>query len=270
MNRSGKKTAADIWEFQRDTLNLMAKAIAPIMAETLTKHEETRTMGEILSQWDFHDDQNQAAPIIFQAVYRDFARLVFIDELGEDLTGTMLSNWYFWQERLQRMILNNNSSWFDDQNTAEVTESRDDLFYQAALNAVQDLSGRLGSIPGKWRWGKIHRIEYLNPIRQKGIGKGVLGGGSHPVSGSGETLRRNMYDFNRPFDVIISDSLRMVADLGDSEKVLAVLPGGVSGRTFHPHAKDQIDSFIKGEKEFWWFSDAAIRAHTETTLMLVP
>jgi penicillin amidase len=270
MNRSGKKTAADLWEFQRDTLNLMAKAIAPIMAKALTKPEETRRIGEILFQWDFQDDQSQAAPTIFQAIYRDFARRVFTDELGEVLTDTMLSNWYFWQERLQRMILDNNSSWFDDHSTVEVTETRDDLFYQAALNVAQDLSGRLGSKPEKWLWGKIHRIDYLNPIRQKGIGKGVLGGGSHPVSGSGETLRRNMYDFNRPFDVIISDSLRMVADLGDSEKVLAVLPGGVSGRTFHPHAKDQIDSFIKGEKEFWWFSDAAIRAHTETTLILVP
>jgi len=76
-------------------------------------------------------------------------------------SGTMLSNWYFWQERLKRMVTDNDSSWFDDQNTADVIETRDDLFYQGALKAAQDLSGRLGSIPGKWLWGKIHRIEYL-------------------------------------------------------------------------------------------------------------
>jgi len=122
-----------------------------------------------------------------------------------------------------------------------------------AVNDVQTLSALL-----------------VNPIRQKGIGKGVLDSGSHPVSGSGETLRRNLYDFNRPFEVIISDSLRMVADLGDTQKVLAVIPGGVSSRTFQPHAKDQIDSFIKGDKVFWWFSDAAIGDHTETTLILSP
>lgn len=116
----------------------------------------------------------------------------------------------------------------------------------------------------------MHRIEYLNPIRRKGIGKGLLGGGSHRVGGSCETLRRNIYDFNRPFDVIISDSLRMVADLADPEKVLAVLPGGVSGRTFHPHATDQIKPFMSGEKMYWWFSDEAIRDHAKMTLILVP
>ncbi|MEA3233002.1 MAG: penicillin acylase family protein [Thermodesulfobacteriota bacterium] len=183
---------------------------------------------------------------------------------------TMLNNWYFWQERLQRMVLENDSPWFDDQKTTDVTETRDDLFYRAAWNATKDLSGQMGSKPEKWLWGKIHHIEYLNPIRRKGIGKGVLGGGFHPVGGSGETLRRNFYAFKQPFDVIVSDSLRMVADLGDPEKVLAVLPGGVSGRTFHPHAKDQVDRFIEGEKVYWWFSDAAIRGHAETTLLLKP
>jgi len=88
------------------------------------------------------------------------------------------------------------------------------------------------------------------------------------VSGSSETLLRNDYDFNKPFDVTVSDSMRMVSDLGDPEKVLAVLPGGVSGRLFHPHTKDQLKPFISGEKVFWWFSDKAIQAHTRTTLVL--
>jgi len=81
---------------------------------------------------------------------------------------------------------------------------------------------------------------------------------------------RNYYAFNKPFKVIISDSLRMVADLADTEKILAVLPGGVSGRLFHPHTKDQIKAFISGEKVYWWFSDKAIQAHTQTTLVLNP
>ncbi len=270
IDRPGKKTAADFWKFQQDTLNLMAKTIAPIMAEALLKHEKTRPMGKVLSEWDFRDDQDQAGPTIFQAVYRHFARLVYSDELGDELSATMLNNWYFWQERLQQMVVENDTAWFDDKKTLAVTESRDDLFYQAALIAAGELSAQLGSRPEKWLWGKVHRIEYLNPIRQKGLGKGWLGGGSHPVGGSCETLRRNIYDFNQPFNVIISDSLRMVADLGDTEKVMAILPGGVAGRTFHPHAKDQIERFIKGEKAYWWFSDAAIGDHAETVLNLTP
>ena len=97
-----------------------------------------------------------------------------------------------------------------------------------------------------------------------------MGGGSHPALGSGETLGRGIYHFKDPFEVKVFASLRMVADLGDPDKVLAVLPGGVSGRLFDPHGKDQIDSFINGNKVYWWFSDAAIKAHSRNTLVLKP
>jgi penicillin amidase len=58
--------------------------------------------------------------------------------------------------------------------------------------------------------------------------------------------------------------------MGDPEKVLAVLPGGVSGRLFHPHTKDQVKPFISGKKVYWWFSDETIQAHTQSTLLLNP
>jgi penicillin amidase len=65
-------------------------------------------------------------------------------------------------------------------------------------------------------------------------------------------------------------SLRFVADMGDDEKLMAVLPGGASGRTFHPHQKDLVDAFMDGSVQYWWFSDAAIKAHAQKTLTLVP
>jgi penicillin G amidase len=223
-------------------------------------------MGEILSAWDFRDDPDKAGPAIFQAVYREFALLVFEDELGEDLARTMLDNWYFWVERLQAMVLEGSSPWFDNVKTEGVTESRDALFYQAALRAGEELSASLGKDPSRWLWGKIHRMEFFSPVRRKGIGKGLLGAGSHAAPGSGETLYRGMYGFNEPFDVTVSASLRMVVDLGDEDKVLAVLPGGVSGRLFHPHAKDQVEAFMNGDKVYWWFSDKAIKSMREPGL----
>jgi penicillin amidase len=167
-------------------------------------------------------------------------------------------------------VVEGKSSWFDNVTTSDIKESRDDLFHQAALAAAADLGSRLGENPAKWLWGKVHRLEFVSPIRREGFGKGLLGGGSHPAPGSGETLGRGIYGFNDPFDVEVFASLRMVADLGDPDKVLAVLPGGVSGRLFDKHGKDQIESFINGNKVYWWFSDAAIKAHSRNTLILKP
>jgi penicillin amidase len=168
------------------------------------------------------------------------------------------------------MVVEGNPAWFDNANTADIKESRDDLFHQAALTAAADLESSLGKDPAKWLWGKVHRVEFVSPVRREGFGKGLVGGGTHPALGSGQTLGRGIYGFNDPFDVTTFASLRMVADLGDPDKVLAVLPGGVSGRLFDKHSKDQIESFINGSKVYWWFSDAAIKAHNRNTLILKP
>jgi penicillin amidase len=268
LDAPGKKSAADHWQYQRDTVNLMAKRIAPLMAKAFLTREETKAMGEILSRWDYRDDPDKAGPTIFQAVYRHFALLVFQDELGDGLAQTMLHDWYFWEERLQAMVLEGTSPWFDNVKTDKVKETRDELFFQAGLKAAEDLGSSLGKDPAQWHWGKVHQMEFVNPIRRKGFGKGLLGGGSHPAAGSCETLYRGIYDFKEPFGVTISASLRMVADLSDQDKILAVLPGGVCGRLFHAHTKDQVEAFMNGEKVYWWFSDKAIKEHIRAVLTL--
>jgi penicillin amidase len=268
LDSPGRKSTDDHWQYQRDTANGMAKRIAPLMAKAMVTHEATKPMGELLSRWNFRDDPAEAAPAVFQAVYTHFALLVFQDELGEDLAKTMLGDWYFWEERLQAMVLEGTSPWFDNVKTDKLKETRDDLFYQAGLKAAHDLESSLGKDPQQWLWGKVHQIEFVNPIRRKGFGKGLLGSGSHPAPGSGETLCRGIYDFNEPFGVTVSASLRMVADLSDEDKILAVLPGGVCGRLFNPHTKDQIEAFMNGEKVYWWFSDKAIKDHSRAVLTL--
>ncbi len=270
LDRPGLKTADDHWQYQRDTLNLMAKKIAPIMATALGRSDDTAALSRILSQWDYHDAVDQVAPTIFQTVYRNFALLTFKDELGENLARTMLDNWYFWQERLMKMVIENDAAWFDDITTKSIRETRDDTFLEAARDATDWLKSEIGNDPDRWVWGKLHSIEHVSPIRRQGFGKGLVGSGKISVGGSSETLLRNYYSFSNPFDVIVSDSMRMVADLSDTEKVLGVLPGGVTGRLFHPHTKDQIEPFISGEKVYWWFSDEAIKAHAKSTLVLNP
>ncbi len=97
-----------------------------------------------------------------------------------------------------------------------------------------------------------------------------MGGGSHPMGGSGDTLYRSAYEIDSPFAVRTSASLRMVADLGDPDKVYAVLPGGVSERLFDRHRRDQVRPFMDGEKRAWWFSDAMIRRYARHHLELKP
>ncbi|MFH1134650.1 MAG: penicillin acylase family protein [Pseudomonadota bacterium] len=270
LNASGRTSAEEQWAFQRDVVNPMAGKIVPIMVNALKQHDDSRPMADVLSGWDCRDQPDAAGPAVFQAVYREFVKLTYQDELGRALADRMLMNWYFWQERTLALVLEGTSNWFDDIGTPDRVETRDDLFHQAAQKAFQEFSPTLGPDPAAWAWGKIHRHEFVSPLFRSGPLKGLLGGGSHPAPGSGETLYRGLYAFEDPFKVRISASLRLVVDLGDPDKMLAVLPGGTSGRLFDPHLTDQLQPFMEGEKKYWWFSDQAIKEHARSTLRLVP
>ena len=270
MSIPGQKTVEDHWNYQRDDMNVFARRVAPIMAQALISNPETAQMARVLQNWDYRDRIDSNAPSIFQAIYRHLARLTYEDELGPDLAASMLQTWYFWQERLETMIVEGHSRWFDIISTTDKKETLSELIHMAAVQAKTELTNKLGKDIDDWQWGKLHQMVYTNPIRRSGIGKRLLGGGSYPMGGSGETLFRGLYDFNNPDDFQYSAALRMVADLSDDEKVIAVLNGGVTGRTFHPNFKNQIEAYHDGSKLYWWFSDQKIQEHKKSELTLVP
>jgi penicillin amidase len=262
--------AVDHWRYQRDILNLKAAGIAPLMAKALLKYPDTAEMGRRLGTWNHLDSADQVAPTLFHAIFNEFARLVYVDELGETATDIMLSNTCYWDERLLSMIEEGISPWFDDIRTPDIKETQDMLWHRAALNAAARLAASWGKDRAAWQWGKVHRYEFISPIARKGPLKRWLGGGTYPAEGSGDTLCRAKSAYGDLSKVTLMASLRMVVDLGDPDKLLAVLPGGVTGRLFDPHTTDQIKPFIDGKVVYWWFSDKAIKDHTKHELTLIP
>jgi penicillin amidase len=269
LDRPGTISAEEHWRYLWDTKNTMAAELAPVMAAALASHDDTSAMAEILRAWDMLDQPDAVAPTIFQATYREFARLTFEDELGVDVVERMLDSYYFWHERLARLCSENGNDWFDDVTTRE-RESRDDLFHRAALLAREELTERLGPDMQDWRWGRVHTVTFYSPTIPGKLAADLLGGGTVPKDGSGQTINRATYRFATPFEAVYIASLRFVADLGDPDKVMAVVSGGTSGRQFDPHLQDQLEAWQSGEPRYWWFSDDAIRAHTRHELRLDP
>lgn len=265
-------TVDDFWAWQRDVFNPMAAAVAPVLARALETDETTRTLGEILAGWDHQDRPDGAAPLIFQEVYRRLALLMFSDEMGRDTAEAMLDNLYFWQERLQRLVVDGGAdaeSWIDDVGT-ESRETLDELIVTAGRQAAESLAESQGADPHGWHWGSRHYLKLVHALRRDGRGSDLLGTGPLPMGGSPETLYRGGYKFNAPYATSFAASLRWVVDFADPEKVQGVLPGGIAGRIFHPHYKDQVPAFMSGEPLWWWFSDDAIEAHAEHRLRLLP
>jgi penicillin amidase len=270
LSQPGPKPASAHWQYQRDTDNLLARELAPIVAGALEREPKTNALAKLLKAWDHRDQKEQAAPLIFQAVMLEYARQLFIDELGPRITRVLLPDLYFWQERLLAITKAHDSAWFDDIRTKDKKETRDDILRRAALTALHELSERLGPDPAAWRWGQVHALELVSPLRRKGFGKELLGTGPMPMGGSAETIYRARFAPDKPFDVTICAALRMVVDMADPDKIMAVLPGGVVGRQFNPHQTDQVPAFMNGQVLYWWFSDQAISQNTKHELVLKP
>ena len=81
---------------------------------------------------------------------------------------------------------------------------------------------------------------------------------------------RALYPFNQPYATKVNDSMRIIMDLADPEKVEFHFPGGVSERWFDPRNKNFLDAYLAGEKRYLWFGDEAIARNADTTLTLRP
>jgi penicillin amidase len=180
-----------------------------------------------------------------------------------------LGETYYWQQRFLQSCEAGGSEWFDDSRT-QVVENRDDIIRRAGHNALEALSRDHGADIAGWHWGDAHTVTFAHPFIPGKDAARWLGGGTHALSGSGETLQRGVYDFNAPYEASFIDSVRMVVDLSDDEKVIAHFPGGASERLFDPWNKNFVGDYISGDKRYWWFSDEAIEANKKYELILAP
>ncbi len=261
----------DHWRFLHDTLNVQARRLTPIFVAALREDERFRRETEILDAWRFDDRADAVGPTLYHALYERLVYRLVEDELGAELANTYIYYRYYWGERLDAMLESDRSTWFDRKDTPQV-ETRADLIRSAAAEAFAELRSRLGDDVDTWKWGRVHTVAFVSPLREEGFGRDLLGAGAHPLGGSGETVSRARYYFDGSwgFDVVNLSSLRFVADLADDEKAIGVISGGVAARQWHPNQADQVGPWLEGVPLYWWLSDAAVRAHAEHELRLVP
>ena len=270
LGSASQMTVDEHWKLMRDDRNLQSDALRRSITAALKDDATHRDLAAILEKWDGVDRADQAAPLVYQALYREIALGTFSDELGEDTVNDMLSTWYFWQQRFDALLATPDATWFDDVRTADRRETLADVIRGAAPRARAQIEAAQGKDPAKWAWGKAHTLRFVSPLRRSGAGQGLLGGFTVERSGSGETLNRGVYDFNKPYDVNFFASMQWVVDFGDADKIEAVLAGGVSERHFQPHQTDQARLWAAGQRRAWWFNPAKAEANAKTRMVLAP
>ena len=268
LNLAENMTTADQLALMLDTQNLQAPRLLPALIETLGASEDHADLAALLAEWDGRDDADAAAPLLYHRLYHQIAYETFVDEMGEALVNEYLKSWYVWQERFDRLVATPDAAWFNDTRT-EQRETLPDLILRAADIVRPRLVERHGEDPANWTWGSEHRIYFFSLLRPTGPERDAFGFAERPMSGSGETLMRARTTFMSE-TVEFFASMRFVADLGDDDKVEAVLSGGAVDRQFHPHQKDQLPAWSDGELSNWWLAPDRVREHAVTRQTLNP
>jgi len=264
----GMRTA-DQSALMMDAQNLQARRLLPALVSALQADPAQADLARILAAWDGRDDKALAAPLIYHSLYERLAYETYVDEMDDKLARAWLGQWYAWQERFDELVKTPDSPWFDDIRTPQ-KETLPDLLRRVAAAVRPELQARHGADPAQWKWGDEHRIVFVSPLRRSGTGRDFLGYAEAPMSGSGATLLRALNPFMGGFNVEFFASMRLVADMGDDEKIEAVVSGGVVDRQFHPHQKDQLPAWTEGRLLNWWFAPKQVEAHSVRRQELVP
>ena len=263
-------TVGDMSDIQLDDRNPMAAVLTPYLLGIHLPSGYYSDGQRLLDGWDFHQGPDSAAAAYYNVVWRELLERTFDDELPSDVQPDGGDRWF---QVVTDLLTRPGDKWWDDIETDDVVETRDDIL-EASLKAARDeLTKRQSPDADEWSWGQLHRLELRSStLGESGIGviEALFNRGPWAVGGGGAIPDATGWDATEGYDVVWAPSMRMVVPLDDLDGARWINLTGESGHAFHPHYTDQTELYVRGETLPWVFSQDAVEDATEDELTLTP
>ncbi len=253
-------TVADCMALQTDEVSGRAIAMLKIMWPDFSEYEGLAVAR--LMEWDAVMDSGSDGAALYARLMLDLGRAVSGDEALRDGLGSPPLG----PEEILRLLAGGlDDSWWDDVGTQK-TENRSEI--------LAGVFSRLDNKVGFPSWGEIHTVHFQHQLTEApGLGRifsDSWNRGPFAVGGGNVTVNAHSWNSARPFAVTAIPAARFVADVGNWDDSVLVLPVGQSGRPWSPHYADQIESWIAGEPLSFAFSEAAVTAAAVARMELRP
>jgi penicillin amidase len=262
-------SVADMQAIQGDSSPVWAQDILPYVLGLPTPDAHLAEAQGLLRAWDGRAVRDSAGAALLEAFRLHLVRATFEDELGQNLLSRDFGNLMV---ALENLLPDPASPWFDNLNTPEV-EDRDAILLQALGQAVEELTGSLGSDTSRWRWGDLHTATFVNQsLGKSGIRpiEMIFNRGPVEVDGTMAAINNTGYNPNDPYAVVTVPSYRQVIDLADFSRSVSMHTTGQSGHPFNPHYGDMIDSWRNIQYHPMLWARPQIEASAEAHLTLMP
>lgn len=271
INATAKHTLETVQAIQGDDKMVSAEEILPSLASLDFGDQKYNDALDWLLDWDYQMTMDSQKGGLYGYFWVNLLKNLFNDQLG-DLGVADEGDQSMWAVHL--LLEKPDDAWWDDVNTAGVTETRDDILIRAFRAAYDQIITEHGDNRENWVWGKLHTATFVsNPLGQSGIGiiENMVNRGPYDVAGGPDIVNATGFDTSADnFDVDWLPSMRMVIDLNNLNLSETMHTTGQSGHPFSPHYADMVDSWRNIRYHpMLWSRDQVDKAQVNN-LVLVP
>jgi len=201
-----------------------------------------------LAEWDGEYVTSSISPTIYSSLIYHILKQTMADELGEYQFERIVSSNPM-RSSIERLFFNDSSPWWDNIETMDIVETRNQQFAKALQLALTDLNKNLGNDLTNWQWGKVHTLTHVHPIGRKEPFDMIFNVGPFADKGGNEIIVKEAFSYSGhgPYKVKSGPAMRMLIDFANPDKSLSIIPTGQSGNIMSPHYSDQAKMFVKGE-----------------------
>ena len=263
---TGKHDPASFSRMQLDTVSLAIRELLPLLLPTRPKSEEAREALQMLATWDGTMAAGRPEPLIVTAWWRELARALYADELGDAFRPNWSTRAVFTLNALK------DGAWCDDVLTRP-QETCAQLLSDSLEAALLDLKKRYGIRLEQWKWGEAHFAQHRHrPLsRQPWLARFFEI--RVPSPGDAYSINVGRSDFNdeaAPFANRHAASYRAIYDLADPQASLFMHSGGQSGNPLSQHYRSFAEPWARGEYMRMVTDRERLLAEGAQRLVLVP
>ena len=230
----------DVASFKRmhaDVVSIAVRELLPLFVAANPDHDVMKK----LAAWDATMAAERAEPLIMAAWWREFARALYADELGDAFRASWSARPVFIGN-----VLSGQSHWCDNVRTPPA-ESCKSVLVDSLENALEDLKTRYGN---DWKWGEAHVARHRHRPFTREPWLARFFDIRVPSAGDAYTVNAGAVDFNsdsEPFANRHAPSLRAISDLADPQASVFIHSGGQSGNPLSAQYRNFAAAWARGE-----------------------
>jgi penicillin amidase len=257
MGSERRLSVDDLKAAQHDTMSWNAAQIVPLLDPLQAERADVESARRRLLAWDRRVSADSSTATLY--VYWEEALL---RRLAERRVPPPLREPFLARARLDVTSLTRPSHvWLD----GDPGKARDALLLDALAAATDRVNAAARTQPEP-AWGRLNAVTFKHPLALTETARRLFDVGPFDRGGYAETV---MATYARS-SVRIGASLSEIVDVANWDRSVAINAPGQSGSPRSPHFSDLARLWAAGEYFPLAFSEDAVRANTESTLVLQP